>query len=119
LSCLGFWFGLCRYAELCSFFPFGMSLTFLFLFFSLGNASWTWILAWILNCKMKRRILFLFRNFCFFFKKWESLNYYLVFTLIFILLKSSEFILVFFAESKFPASENNLSDDIDVAGIAK
>ena len=34
-------------------------------------------------------------------------------------LKSSESILDLLDVNKFPASENNLSDDVDVAGIAK
>ena len=34
-------------------------------------------------------------------------------------LKSSGLILVLFAESKFPASENNLSEGVDVAGAAR
>src|SRR3954451_14989511 len=59
----------------CFFFAIENVINVPFSFFSLGDTSWTWISAWILNCKMKRRILFLFRNFCFFFKKWESLNY--------------------------------------------
>src|ERR1043165_9688914 len=32
-----------------SFLPLGTSLTFLFLFFSLGDASWTWISAWTMK----------------------------------------------------------------------
>jgi hypothetical protein len=58
-------------------FVIGSVINILFLFFFRGCFPGPGFLAWILNCKMERRVLFyfyLFENSCFFFKELESLK---------------------------------------------